>query len=162
MVHLKRPSSMLVCVGPDSDNYRAKLTKHARALGVHDSLLFAGMMNGESLKTAYARGDVLALVSQKENFGLVAAEALACGLPVVLSEGVGIGKDLPQGGPVRCVQPVPDEIAKALIEMLERSACRGLPDPHARALAEKVWGDSNSSVKQLINTFEAIIAEQAH
>jgi hypothetical protein len=46
--------------------------------------------------------------------------------------------------------------------MLERSTSLGLPDPHARALAEKVWGDSNSSVKQLINTFEAIIAEQAH
>jgi glycosyltransferase involved in cell wall biosynthesis len=116
------------------------------------------MLNSEEIKTAYSRGDVLALVSQKENFGLVAAEALACGLPVVLSEGVGIGKDLPQGGPVRCVQPAPDEIAEALIGMLERSTCQGLPDPQARALAEKTWG--RSSVKPLLEAFESAIAER--
>lgn len=162
IVHRTRPSAMLVCVGPDSDGYRSKLEKYAQTLGIQESLLFTGMLNSEEIKTAYSRGDVLALVSQKENFGLVAAEALACGLPVVLSEGVDIGKDLPQGGPVRCVQPIPGKIAEAIIEMLERSTSQGLPDPHARALAEKVWGDSNSSVKQLINTFEAIIAEQAH
>jgi len=162
IVHRTRPSAMLVCVGPDSDGYRSKLEKYAQTLGIQESLLFTGMLNSEEIKTAYSRGDVLALVSQKENFGLVAAEALACGLPVVLSEGVDVGKSLPQGGPVRCVQPIPGKIAEALIGMLERSTSLGLPDPHARALAEKVWGDSNSSVKQLINTFEAIIAEQAH
>lgn len=155
IVRQKRPSAMLVCVGPDNDNYRPKLGKYARSLGLQESLFFTGMMNKEDLKMAYARGDVFALVSQKENFGIVVAEALASGLPVVLSEGVDVRKNLPQEGPVRCVQPIPEKIAEALIAMLERSASRGLPDPEARALAERAWG--NSHIPQLINTFKGII-----
>jgi glycosyltransferase involved in cell wall biosynthesis len=162
IVRQRKPLSMLLCIGPDTDGHRAKLEAHAQTLGIQESLLFTGLMNKEDLKMAYARGDVLALVSQKENFGLVAAEALACGLPVVLSEGVDVGKDLPSEGPVRCVRPVPEEIAEAIITMLERSASHGLPDPEAQALAEKLWGDFNSSVKQLINAFKTIIAEQVH
>lgn len=150
-----RPSAMLVCVGPDSDGCRSKIEKYAQALGIEESLLFTGMLDRESLKTAYACGDVLALVSQKENFGLVVAEALACGLPVVLSEGVDIGKNLPEGGPVRCVRAVPNEIAEALTEMLDRSASQGLPDPQALALARKTWGDS--SVTQLLEAFNSVI-----
>jgi glycosyltransferase involved in cell wall biosynthesis len=159
IVRKVRPSAMLVCVGPDSDGTRAKLERKAQALGIQDSLLFTGMMNRKGLKTAYARGDVLALVSQKENFGLVATEALASGLPVVLSEGVDVSKNLPSKGPVQCVRPVSEEIAEAIIAMLERSASYGLPDSEAQALAEKVWGDPHSSVRKLINTFKTIIEE---
>jgi glycosyltransferase involved in cell wall biosynthesis len=95
------------------------------------------MLGGERLRAAYARGDVLALVSQKENFGLAAAEALACGLPVVVSEGVDISKAWPCEGPIRRIKPTPGEISKALIELLERSSQHGLPDPEARAFAER-------------------------
>jgi len=155
VVKRRRPSAMLVCIGPDNDGYRSKLEKYAQTLGIQESLLFAGMMDREDLKKAYARGDVLALVSKKENFGRVVGEALACGLPVVLSEGVDIGKNLPQGGPVRCVRAVPDEIAEALIKMLDRSVSQGLPDVQALALAEKTWGDS--SVMQLLGVLNSTI-----
>jgi glycosyltransferase involved in cell wall biosynthesis len=160
IVRQQRPLAMLVCVGPDSDGYRSKLGRRARMLGVSDSLLFTGMMNRKDLTTAYARGGVFALVSQKENFGLAAAEALASGLPVVLSEGVDVGRSLPSGGPVRIVRPVPEEIAEALVSMLERSASLGLPDLEALSLAEKAWGDPRSSVEELINIFGEISEER--
>jgi glycosyltransferase involved in cell wall biosynthesis len=159
-VRHKRPSAMLVCVGPDNDGYGLKLEKRAEMLGIGDSLLFTGMMNREDLKMAYSRGDVLALVSQKENFGLVVAEGLASGLPVVLSGGVDVGRSLPSGGPVRIVHPVPEEIAEALVSMLERSAASGLPDAEARSLAEKAWGDPQSSLEGLINIFKEISEER--
>jgi glycosyltransferase involved in cell wall biosynthesis len=120
-VRQSRGSAMLVCVGPDSNGCRAKLEQQIRNLGLNEYVLFTGMLEGDRLRAAYARGDVLALVSQKENFGLTAAEGLASGLPVVVSEGVDIAKD----------------ISKALVELLERSSIHGVPDPAARALAEK-------------------------
>jgi glycosyltransferase involved in cell wall biosynthesis len=136
-VRLTRGSAMLVCVGPDSNGCRAKLEQKIRDLGLNEHVLFTGMLEGDRLKAAYARGDVLALVSQKENFGLTAAEGLASGLPVVVSEGVDIAKDWPSEGPIRRVVPTPEDISRALVELLERSSTYGVPDPDARALAEK-------------------------
>jgi glycosyltransferase involved in cell wall biosynthesis len=157
LVRHRRPAAILVCIGPDSDGLRAKLEGHAKAVGLNGHVLFTDMLEGEDLKAAYARGDVLALVSKKENFGLVAAEALASGLPVVLSEGVDLGKNWVSEGPVRRVQPTPESIAKALIDLLERSSNRGLPDMEARALAEREWGGSR--IFSLIAEYQSILLE---
>jgi glycosyltransferase involved in cell wall biosynthesis len=138
----ERPNAMLVCVGPDNEGYQSVLEKQAKSLGIEDHVLFAGMLQGEDLKSAYACANALALVSQKENFGYAAAEALACGIPVVLSTGVGLGSDWPASPSVQRVEPTPGKIAAALIRVLERSALHGLPDPEARFLAEEFLGFS--------------------
>ncbi|MBN1570677.1 MAG: glycosyltransferase [Acidobacteria bacterium] len=137
----QRPNSMLVCVGPDNEGYQSILEKQAQALGITDNVLFTGMLQGDDLKAAYARADALALVSQKENFGHAAAEALACGIPVVLSSGVGIGADWPESGALHRVAPESEQIASALMQVLERSARFGHPDSEARLLAEKFLGE---------------------
>ena len=158
IVRQDRPSAILVCVGPDSDGHRAELERRAQALGIHGHILFTGLLDGEDLKAAYARGDVFALVSQKENFGLAAADALASGLPTVLSEGVDLCRDWVSEGPVRRVSPTPDAIATALIDLLERSASRGLPDTEARELAEREWGESR--IPSLIATWQSLLPER--
>jgi glycosyltransferase involved in cell wall biosynthesis len=132
----ERPKAMLVCVGPDNDGYQSILEKKALSLGIEDHTLFTGMLDGDDLKAAYACANALALVSQKENFGYAAAEALASGIPVVLSTGVGLGSDWPASAAMQRVDPTPDKIAAALIRVLERSSFNGLPDPEARSLAE--------------------------
>ncbi len=139
-VRLKRPDSMLVCAGPDSEGTQSALEKQARELGIRDHVLFTGMLRGERLKSAYARADVLALVSRKENFGHAAAEALACGIPVVLSREVGLAADWPASESVRRVDANPEAIASALIQVLERNDVSGLPDREARSLAFKFLG----------------------
>jgi len=154
MVIQKHPAAMLVCVGPDSDGHRAKIERYARERGLEKHILFTGLLQGQRLKAAYARGDVLALVSQKENFGLAAAEALACGLPVVVSDGVDVARDWPSGGPVRRVTPTPEQISTALIELLGRSVKHGLPDPEARSIAEKEF--SSSRISELLDVWQSL------
>jgi glycosyltransferase involved in cell wall biosynthesis len=139
-VRRERPRAMLLCAGPDNEGYQSVLEKQAYALGIDDHVIFAGMLQGDLLKSAYARADALALVSQKENFGHAAAEALACGIPVVLSNGVGIGADLPVSDAVVRIETTPGQIASALIRTLRRSAHLGLPDPEARSLARNFLG----------------------
>lgn len=158
MVHARRPAAIFVLVGPDTDGTRSQLEARAENLGVKNDLLFTGLLEGENLKAAYARGQVLALVSQKENFGLVAADALAAGLPVVISEGVDVGRNWESRGPVRRVAPRAAPIAEAILDLLERSTTLGLPDPEARALAEKEWGESH--VLGLIEIFKSVLAER--
>lgn len=157
MVHARRPASALVLVGPGIDGAQSQLETQAEKLGVKEDLLFTGLLGAEDLKAAYARGQVFALVSQKENFGLAAAEALAAGLPVVISKGVDLGRNWESCGPVRRITPDPEPIAEAILDLLERAATVGLPDPEAWALAEKTWGNSHSSMQQLLETFQKII-----
>ena len=159
IVHAHRPSTILVLVGPDADGLRSRLEAQAGSFGVKDDLLFTGLLEGEDVKAAYARGQVFALVSQKENFGLVAAEALSAGLPVVLSDGVDMGQNWGSRGAVRRVAPDPKPIAEAILDLLERSATLGLPDNQAQALAQQMWGNPDSSMQQLLEEYQKIIGD---
>ena len=161
IVRQSRPSAMLVCVGPDSDGYRSELERHSNGLDLDGKVLFTGMLLGDQLKAAYARANVAVLVSQKENFGLVVAEALASGLPVVVSTGVDLCANWESNGPVRRVTPTPLEIAAAIIELLDRSDINGLPDRDALALAAEACGRSNH-ILRLDDTYWSTIPRSNH
>lgn len=156
----KHPTAMLVCVGPDSDGHRAEIERYAQSRGHKERLLFTGMLEGQRLKAAYSRGDVLALVSQKENFGLAAAEGLACGLPVVVSDGVDVARDWPSEGPIRRVAPTTEQISTAIVELLERSAKQGVPDPEARSIAEHAF--SSPRISELLDKWQSLKIERAY
>ncbi len=149
--------ALLLCVGPDSDNHRARLEQQAIELGIAQHLVFTGLLEGEALKAVFARADVVALVSRKENFGLAAAEALAAGVPVVLSDGVDMGKDW-VAPPVWRVAQNPESIAQGLVAALRHSRQVGIPCPSALALAQREWGAS--PVGKLANLFEEVLAER--
>ncbi len=66
---------------------------HAAAHGTPCS--FGGFLNQQQIGAAYALADVLALPSNgEETWGLVVNEAMACGVPAILSYGVGCPPDL--------------------------------------------------------------------
>ena len=155
LVRRKRATATLLCVGPDDNGEKKRLESQARSLGMADHVLFTGLIEGEDLKAAYGCANVLALVSQKENFGLTVADALAAGLPVVVSDGVDIAAGWSSAGPVRRVKPQPQAISQAIVDLLERGEKHGLPDAEARSLAEREWGKNR--VPQLVDTYEATL-----
>jgi glycosyltransferase involved in cell wall biosynthesis len=68
-----------------------------------------GFCNQTMMPQAYAAADVLVLPSDgRETWGLVANEALACGLPIVLSDAVGSSPDLAGDGLAGRIFPVSD------------------------------------------------------
>ncbi|QXC61043.1 MSMEG_0565 family glycosyltransferase [Aquihabitans sp. G128] len=82
------PSHRLVVAGGetlfDYRPYRAEVEDRCAALGVEPLVL--GPVPDADLPALFAASDVLAMPSTKEGFGLAAMEALAAGVPVVLSE----------------------------------------------------------------------------
>jgi len=146
----------LVCAGPDSDNHQTYLERKAEALGIGDLVLFTGFLEGAALRAVFGRADVVALVSRKENFGLSAAEALAEGIPVVLSNGVDMGEHW-TAPPVWRAEETATSIADGLGRALSYSRRVGLPAREARELAQREWG--TSSVSGLVKSYERIIAE---
>jgi len=66
---------------------RAALARWAAASGVADGVAFEGAASQAELERAYARARLLVQPSLEEGFGLPVWEALACGLPVAISDG---------------------------------------------------------------------------
>ena len=79
---------LLVGDGPD----RALLQQQAPHLVA--SVRFAGFLNQSEIVRAYAAADVLVVPSTWETWGLVVNEAMACGLPAIVSDGVACAGDL--------------------------------------------------------------------
>jgi glycosyltransferase involved in cell wall biosynthesis len=73
-------------IGPAEDSYRASLSAQAASLGL-DNVQFEGAVFGDAKFALYDTCDLFILPSHSENFGVAAAEALSCGVPVVAAKG---------------------------------------------------------------------------
>jgi glycosyltransferase involved in cell wall biosynthesis len=80
----------LVFAGPDEGGMKTRLTEMAAQFGVGSQVQFTGAIFGQTKWAAYREADVFVLPSQNENFGNTAAESVAAGTPVVVTEQCGI------------------------------------------------------------------------
>jgi glycosyltransferase involved in cell wall biosynthesis len=81
----------LVFAGPfESESYLRTLQADVKRLALSESVVFTGAVYGDAKWSALADADIFVLPSQNENFGNAAAEAIACGTPVVVTDRCGI------------------------------------------------------------------------
>jgi len=69
----------------------------AERLGIADQIVFAGIMEKTKLDKAYLASDIFSILSRFDTFGMVALEAMAASLPVIVSSNVG-ARDMVQSG----------------------------------------------------------------
>jgi glycosyltransferase involved in cell wall biosynthesis len=87
----RKTRAVLVLAGPEEESsYVRELKDRCERLQLDGRVLFTGPLYGESKWAAYRDADVFVLPSQNENFGNTAAEAAACGTPVIVTEKCGI------------------------------------------------------------------------
>jgi glycosyltransferase involved in cell wall biosynthesis len=84
----------LVMAGPDQIDWVSKLKAQAEALGIAHRITWPGMLQGDMKWGAFYSAEVFCLPSHQENFGIVVAEALACGKPVLISNKVNIWREI--------------------------------------------------------------------
>jgi glycosyltransferase involved in cell wall biosynthesis len=94
----EQPDLQLVVAGPDQENLVAALRERAEALGVGDRIHWPGMLKGDAKWGGYRGAEAFILPSHQENFGIVVAEALACGTPVLISDKVNIWREVEAAG----------------------------------------------------------------
>jgi glycosyltransferase involved in cell wall biosynthesis len=90
----KDASLHLVMAGPDQEGWVAELQAQAIQLGIADRITWPGMLQGDMKWGAFYAAEVFCLSSHQENFGIVVAEALACGKPVLISNKVNIWREI--------------------------------------------------------------------
>jgi glycosyltransferase involved in cell wall biosynthesis len=117
-----------------SGELESELRQIAAATSVHAD--FLGFVNQSELPAVYASADLLALPSDgQETWGLVVNEAMACGIPAVVSDAVGCGPDLIEPGLTGATFPLGDvaALASAIEKVLSFAA-----GPTRRHLAAKM------------------------
>ncbi|HEX8678933.1 MAG TPA: glycosyltransferase [Chthoniobacterales bacterium] len=91
-------SLVLVMAGPADDAYAAELRDRAGRSGAGDRVVFTGMIEGAVKWGALRAADVFILPSHQENFALAVVEALACDLPVLISNQINICREVEDDG----------------------------------------------------------------
>jgi glycosyltransferase involved in cell wall biosynthesis len=84
----------LLMAGPDQTGWATDLKMQAERLGIAHRISWPGMLQGDAKWGAFYAAEVFCLPSHQENFGIVVAEALACGKPVLISNKVNIWREI--------------------------------------------------------------------
>jgi glycosyltransferase involved in cell wall biosynthesis len=116
-----RPRGWRVTIaGTDENGHQAELQRLMHEKGVGDDFHFPGPVDGQPKWELYQNADLFVLPSHSENFGIVIAEALASGTPVITTKGT----PWPELLEHRCgwwIDPNVDALASALKEAMSLS-----------------------------------------
>ncbi len=94
----ENPSAQLIIAGSGDAGYVTRMKRLVAQAGVTRSAHFVGMVGGPAKVALYRRAALLAVPSSHENFGMVFAESLACGTPVLLTPEVGTAGEIVGAG----------------------------------------------------------------
>jgi glycosyltransferase involved in cell wall biosynthesis len=144
----------LAIVGPEGEaGYLDHLRGVAERRGVSSRVRFTGPLYGDEKKAALADADVFALPSSYENFANAVAEALACRLPVVVTDRCGI-HSLIDGRAGLVVARERKAVAEALRQMVENPELRSRFQAGCPAVAREL------SLEKTVAALESIYAER--
>lgn len=77
----------VIIAGSGDPVYVDTLKRLVSDLGLEEMVVFTGAIYGEDKWNLYREADIFVLPTLNENFGIVVAEALACGTPVITTKG---------------------------------------------------------------------------
>jgi glycosyltransferase involved in cell wall biosynthesis len=123
--------------------WRQQLEAESRRLGVCDRITWTGMLTGTLKWGAFHAAEVFVLPSHQENFGIAVVEALACGVPVLISNRINIWREIETDEAGLSAGPGTDETT-ALLEkwlLLDLARKQAMRDNAARCFAARFKSD---------------------
>ncbi len=153
----KLDDAKLVIVGPDG-GYLSSLKKLIADLEISDKVLFTGPFYGQEKLSAYVDADVYVLPSSYEIFGITVLEAMACSIPVVVTDRCGIA-DVINGQAGVAVSYDKDELSNAILRMLSDEKMRREFGERGKLLVrdkfnwEKIAERIETAYKNILNSY---------
>ena len=153
----KRNGLHLLIVGDDDgDGYKDQVKNWVKDYKLDDNVTFTGSLTGRDKLAAYAASDIFVLPSYSENFGMVVVEAMACELPVVISNKVGIYKEIEENKAGIIVETNPESLSKGIEWLLEDAELRAKISANGKKLVREYY-DIDKVAERMIDSFEEVL-----
>ncbi len=146
------PESLLVVAGDGAPDYVAGLWAEAERIGLGASqILWTGFLAGPEKKAALAAATIFVLPSYSENFGIAAAEALAAGIPSVLTDQVALAADAAETDSALVIRCDVRALTQAIEQLLTDQGVRDRLGANAMRMATERFSlaAAGQSLKQL-------------
>jgi glycosyltransferase involved in cell wall biosynthesis len=150
----ERDDVHLVIVGDDNGPYAKRLKGWIARDGLTERATFTGILTGRDKLASYTASDVFILPSYSENFGMAAVEAMACGVAVVLSEAVGISREVRRNDAAVVVKCQEDSVYRGIKAILDNDGLRGKLSSIGRRMAKEYY-NIDAIAKRMVEFFHA-------
>ncbi len=150
----------LILAGTGEPDYIDYLKNLITSLGLTSQTSFAGFVTGEDKQLLLQGSDIFVLPSFSENFGIAVAEAMAAGLPVVITPGVQIAPEISEAKAGLIVEGEEDTIANAVAQLLKSPQLRQQLGENGQRLANNRYSWS-AIAQNLSNVYQSILEQKS-
>ncbi len=130
----QRQDVHLVIAGPDNEGWGAKVRTWLEEEGVGARTTFTGMVLGPEKLAVLRDATLFVLPSYSENFGIAVIEAMAMGLPVIISDQVNIWREVQDGRAGRVIPCDAGALADQILDLLAHPEAAASMGQTGRAL----------------------------
>ncbi len=152
------PAAHLAVAGPDDEGIGTEVRARVARLGLAERVSFLGLVTGAAKAALLGRSRVLVLASEDESFGVAVAEAMAAAIPVVVSEGVALHREVTAAGAGMVVPLAPGPLAKAVLRFVgdPEQAARCGANGRALAWMRLSWDQAATGLERM---YQQVVAE---
>ena len=155
----ERPDVRLAIVGPpDPISFNKEVLRWVKENGIESQTVLAGAADREMRLQAFADADVYVLPSHAENFGFTIFEAMACGIPVVVSDTLNFASDFARGGVGFVMPRTPEAFSDAIIKLVDQPELRQEMGARGRILVHKYSLDETGA--KVAKTVDSIVHQR--
>ena len=154
---IEYPFTFILAGSGDAD-YEAEVRSRLKASGIDNRTILPGFVEGETKRLLLQGADLYALTSHSENFGVAVLEAMAAGLPTVVTPGVALSAEIKRYQLGYVSELNTDAIAAAIESCLKQPAAAIRMGQRAQQFALKnyTW---NRNADNLLRLYQTILDE---
>lgn len=146
---------ILVIAGDDKSPYAQEVRKMVEEKKISNNIIFTGQVTGDDKWALYKNALMFVLPSYSENFGMSVVEAMACGCPVVISDKVGIYKEVVDNNAGIIVNTSVESVEEGILKLLNDEKLRETISHNGKAMVEKFY-DIDKVADEMIEVYERI------
>jgi glycosyltransferase involved in cell wall biosynthesis len=152
----ERPAVRLAIVGPpDPVSFNKDVLRWVKDNNIEAQTVLTGMADKEMRLQAFADSDVYVLPSHAENFGFTVFEAMACGIPVVVSDTLNFAPDFARSGAGFVVPRTPEAFSDSIQKLIDQPDLRAEMGARGRNLVRQY--SPKETGRKVAKTVESIL-----
>jgi glycosyltransferase involved in cell wall biosynthesis len=155
VVRRQLPSARLVIAGSGESAYERSLHNQVNSLSLDKDVTFVGFVEAEAKERLLNTASALVLPSYQENFGIAAVEAMASGLPVIVTYDVDLWPDVESYHAGLVVKRDVDSLANAMFTILKDPHLRGTMGHNGSKLVRELYNHAAVG-RNLLDLYDSV------